>query len=83
MPLSREDLPPPDIKRWSMRHKAEVVAGVDGGLISLAEACQRYALSEDEFKSWQQLLRDHGLTGLRATRSRKTRRHKTPDQAAE
>lgn len=77
-PMTRRDLPPPGTKRWVVRRKAEVVAGVRGGLISLKEACQRYNLSEDEFDSWQQLFENHGLSGLRATSVKKFRRPPTP-----
>ena len=73
-PLTRRDLPPPDTKRWITRRKADVVTGVRTGLISLDEACRRYALSVDEFRSWQQSLAEQGLSGLRATRSRRRRR---------
>jgi hypothetical protein len=66
--LSREDLPPPNTKRWVIRRKAEVVAAVRAGLISLDEACQRYTLSVEEFLSWQRAIEQHGLPGLRATR---------------
>lgn len=72
-PLSRNDLPPPGTKRWVVRRKAEVVAGVRGGLISLDEALRRYNLTIDEFRSWQRLLDSHGLDGLRATRLKKYR----------
>ena len=68
MPLSIEDLPPPDTKRWVVRRKAEVVAGVHAGLISIEEACQRYELSMEEFLSWQRMITNHGLMGLRVTR---------------
>ncbi len=51
-----------------MRRKAEVVAGVRAGLISLEEACERYTLSVEEFLSWQKLVDKHGMRGLRATR---------------
>lgn len=67
-PLTVADLPPPDTKRWVIRRKAEVVAGVRSGLISLEEACARYKLSVEEFLSWQRLIDRHGLRGLRATR---------------
>jgi len=30
-----------------------VVAAVRGGLLSLAEACQRYSLTTEEFQAWQ------------------------------
>ncbi len=62
-------LPPPDTRRWVTRRKAQVVTAVRSGLLTFEEACQRYSLSEEEFKSWQTLLDHHGLSGLRATRS--------------
>src|ERR1700749_2537080 len=62
------DLPSPNTKRWVIRRKAEVVAGVRNGVISLEEACRRYKLSMEEFLSWQRLIESHGLAGLRATR---------------
>jgi len=66
--LTLADLPPPNTKRWVIRRKAEVVAGVRSGIISLEEACRRYKLSIEEFLSWQRLIESHGLAGLRATR---------------
>ena len=79
-PITRQDLPAPTTERWVVRRKAEVVAGVRGGLISLKEACQRYNLSEDEFENWLQLFQDHGLSGLRATGLKKFRRHSRLDK---
>lgn len=70
LPLGRDDLPPSNTKRWVVRRKAEVVAGVRAGLITLEEACRRYALSVDEFLSWERMFDEHGLPGLRATRGR-------------
>ena len=66
--MTRDDLPPPNTKRWVTRSKAEVVAGVRAGLISLEEACERYTLSLDEFASWQRMFDRHGLPRLRTTR---------------
>src|SRR5271154_4052758 len=43
-PLTIADLPAPGTKRWVIRRKAEVVAAVRGGLLSLEEACSRYTL---------------------------------------
>ena len=40
-PLTVADLPPRDTKRWVIRRKAEVVAAVRGGLLSIEEACER------------------------------------------
>lgn len=67
-PLTADDLPPPDTKRWVIRRKAEVVAAVRGGLITLEEACRRYSLSVEEFLSWQRAIDRNGLPGLRITR---------------
>ena len=67
-PLTVADLPPRDTKRWVIRRKAEVVAAVRGGLLSIEEACERYKLTVDEFLSWQRSIDKHGLPGLRATR---------------
>jgi hypothetical protein len=66
--LTLADLPPRNTKRWVIRRKAELVAAVRGGLLSLEEACERYTLTIDEFLSWQRLIDRHGLPGLRATR---------------
>jgi len=66
--LTLDSLPPPNTKRWVIRRKAEVVAAVRGGLISLEEACVRYTLSTEEFVSWQRAIEQFGLPGLRATR---------------
>jgi hypothetical protein len=66
--LTIADLPPRDTQRWVIRRKAEVVAAVRGGLLSLEEACARYTLTTEEFLGWQQSIDRHGLAGLRATR---------------
>ena len=63
-----KSLPPTDTKRWVIRRKAEVVAAVRAGIISLEDACARYTLSVEEFLSWQRLVDSHGLPGLRVTR---------------
>jgi hypothetical protein len=65
---SIDDLPPPNTKRWVIRRKAEVVAAVRSGVISLDEACRRYTLSIEEFLTWQRLIDSHGTAGLRVTR---------------
>ena len=67
-PMTVDDLPPPETKRWVIRRKAEVVAAVRGGLITLEDACKRYTLTIEEFLSWQRLMESHGMRGLRATR---------------
>ncbi len=66
--LTRDTLPPPNTKRWVIRRKAEVVAAVRGGVLTLDEACHRYTLSVEEFLAWQRAIDRHGVPGLRATR---------------
>lgn len=77
-PLTIENLPAPDTKRWVIRRKAEVVAAVRAGLISLEEACERYTLTTEEFLSWQRLIENHGMRGLRATRIQYYRQAEKP-----
>lgn len=77
--MTVKDLPPPETKRWVIRRKAEVVAGVRAGLISLEDACKRYTLSIEEFLSWQRLIDDYGLRGLRATKIQNYRQTDKPD----
>jgi hypothetical protein len=67
-PLTINDLPPPTTQRWVIRRKAEVVAAVRGGLLSLDEACERYGLTNEEFLAWQQSIDRYGMPGLRTTR---------------
>ena len=67
LPLTLADLPPPDTSRWVIRRKAEVVAAVRGGLLTFDEACASYALSLEEFESWERSVDLYGLAGLRAT----------------
>lgn len=81
--LTLDDLPPADLKRWVPRRKAEVVAAVGGGLISLAEACERYGLSLEEFAGWQRAVERGGLAGLRATRAQAYRDQWAQEQRRE
>lgn len=62
------DLPSPDTGRWVVRRKAVIVAAVRTGRLTIAEACQMYRLSVEEFLAWQRALDAHGVPGLRATR---------------
>ena len=67
--LTLADLPRSHTGRWVIRRKAEVVAAVRGGLLSLDEACSRYCLNSDEFLSWQRCIDRFGLAGLRSTQT--------------
>jgi hypothetical protein len=67
-PLTLASLPSPDTTRWVVRRKAEVVAAVSGGLLTVDEACHRYSLTLEEFTSWQRAVDRSGMPGLRVTR---------------
>ncbi len=67
-PLTLDTLPPRGTSRWVVRRKAEVVAAVNGGLLSVDEVCDRYGLSLEEFASWQRAVDRSGMPGLRVTR---------------
>jgi hypothetical protein len=55
-------------KRWVARRKAAVVLAVRAGFISLADACDQYRLSVDEFTNWEAAFDDGGIAGLLAKR---------------
>ena len=67
-PLPLDSLPPPQTTRWVVRRKAEVVAAVNGGLLSVDEVCERYGLTVEEFAGWQRAIDRSGMPGLRVTR---------------
>ena len=67
-PLTVDSLPPPDTTRWVVRRKAEVVAAVNGGLLSVDDVCARYGLTVEEFAGWQRAIDRSGMPGLRVTR---------------
>ena len=66
--LTLDTLPPPQTTRWVVRRKAEVVAAVNGGLLSVDEVCARYKLTAEEFAGWQRAIDRSGMPGLRVTR---------------
>jgi Protein of unknown function (DUF1153) len=67
-PLTVASLPAPETTRWVVRRKAEVVAAVNGGLLTIDEVCARYNLTLEEFASWQRAVDRSGMQGLRVTR---------------
>ena len=67
-PLTIESLPPAETTRWVVRRKAEVVAAVNGGLLTIDVVCERYSLKLEEFASWQRAVDRAGMQGLRVTR---------------
>jgi len=71
--LTRADLPPPDTRRWVASRKAVVVKAVKFGLLTEAEALQRYALSAEEFALWRDAVERHGEAALKVTAIQKYR----------
>lgn len=47
-----------------------MLAAIECGEVTLAEAWRQYGISEEEFLAWKRAYRNYGLSGLRATRSR-------------
>ena len=74
--LTLTDLPPPNMLRWSRRRKGEILAAVEGGLLSPEKACAIYHLSMDELLAWRNAVAQFGLAGLRARRPRDPQRSK-------
>jgi hypothetical protein len=66
--LTLADLPSNDTKRWVPRRKAEIIAAVSGGLITLSEVLSRYSISEEEYCGWADAYGRLGLEGLHALR---------------
>ncbi|MEY4953891.1 MAG: hypothetical protein RL299_2315 [Pseudomonadota bacterium] len=81
--LTRDNLPPPDTTRWVASRKAQVVAAVQTGLMSLEEVMRRYNLSLEEFYSWQHAMDRAGVKGLRVAWSQQDRltRRRNQDRA--
>jgi PHD/YefM family antitoxin component YafN of YafNO toxin-antitoxin module len=73
--MTRADLPPGNTRRWVASRKAAVVLAVQHGLITHNEALNAYALSAEEFESWQSAVQAHGTEGLKVTTLRKLRQH--------
>jgi hypothetical protein len=73
--LELSNLPASNTIRWVPRRKAEVVAAVNGGLLTMAEACERYAISLEEFMQWKRDYEDFGLKGLTGAARRRPMIH--------
>jgi len=65
--MTRADLPPAETRRWVASRKARVVRAVAAGLIPIAEALERYGLSEEEFALWRTAVEVHGEAALKVT----------------
>lgn len=66
--LACDPLPAKNPGRWVIRRKAQVLAAIACGLLTVEDACKRYCLSIEELTSWQRLFELDGIAGLRVTR---------------
>lgn len=64
-------LPPQNIMRWTARRKAEVVAAVEGGMLSIPDVCRRYRLSPEEYLEWERHYKAGDWLLTQAPRSRR------------
>ena len=71
--ITRDSLPPTDTTRWVASRKAQVVAAVETGLMTIDEVMLRYRLSLEEFYSWQRAMDRAGVSGLRVAWSQQDR----------
>ena len=63
-----KDLPPTDTRRWVISRKAQVLDAIRDGVLSRAEACARYSISDAELRLWERAVACAGVPGLRVTR---------------
>ena len=59
-------LPPPGHLRWTSAHKLAVITAVRLGVITAANARDRYMISTEELTAWEAALDDQGVAGLYA-----------------
>lgn len=63
--LTRETMPEPG-RRWTPLRKAQVIYATRNGLMTIAEVCEKYTLTDEEFMGWCSLFDRHGIDGLRS-----------------
>jgi transposase-like protein len=68
--------PPENVKRWTARRKAAVLAAVRSGAITVEEACRRYEISGEEFLAWLTAFETRGIAGLHTTSIQQYRRRR-------
>jgi hypothetical protein len=72
------DLPPAHGVRWTSLRKADLIAAIVGGVITLDEAKARYALTTEELSEWRRALAAGGVSGLKATKRAPRRKETAP-----
>lgn len=69
VPLCINDLPAAGYRGyWTAKRKAKLLLAIQGELMSISEAFERYAMTADEIIAWRRDFYPHGINGLRATR---------------
>jgi hypothetical protein len=66
-PMTLDQLPPADTKRWVASRKAAVVGAISQNLLTRGEAKVRYGISEAELGHWEIAIESAGTRGLRVT----------------
>ena len=66
-------LPLPDTTCWGPRRKERLLLCIKGNILSLEDAQRRYNLSETELETWSKRYREHGVEGLRARFTERSR----------
>ena len=61
-------LPQAGRQRWLAGRKAQVLAAIQSGTLSLEEACRRYLLTPEELQSWHASFASDGVAGLKMKR---------------
>lgn len=64
--LTAQDLPKGNM-RWTVRRKVDLLNAITAGVITAAEARNRYGISEEELASWRSSYGRHGTLGLRVS----------------
>lgn len=54
--------------RWTPKRKAAIVAAIENGDLSVAEAKRQNSMSDEEIAAWRRDYAAHGAPGLRVTK---------------
>jgi hypothetical protein len=73
-----QSLSPLRAERWSAQRKAQVVSAVASGALSFEKARELYALSEEEWRAWQDSANARGGAGRRAGKQDRRRALRRP-----
>ena len=65
--ITLDMLPSSAATRWVTSRKAQLIAAIRSGVITVEEASRRYCLTIDELGEWQASFDRHGKRGLRTT----------------